>query len=63
MFQGYGLKLTGTIAEWLLAFSTMFFVLTYMKEFKLFRMFPPECSHKKEKMNSYNIEGIGNGLP
>jgi hypothetical protein len=31
-----------------------------MKEFKLFRMFPPECSHKKEKMKSYNIEGIGN---
>ncbi|CAG2217616.1 DNA damage-regulated autophagy modulator protein 2-like isoform X1 [Mytilus edulis] len=61
---GYGLRLAGTISEWLLALSTVFFLLTFVKEFKFFRMYTPECMHKDKKItNNYNIEQSGSGLP
>lgn len=60
---GYNLYLVGTISEWLLALSTVVFLLTYSKEFKCFRMFSPECTHNKEKRSNFNIETAGNGFP
>lgn len=64
LLQGYGLRLAGTISEWLLALSTVFFLLTFVKEFKFFRMYTPECMHKDKKItNNYNIEQSGSGLP